>query len=82
MTSSLFVSRLAPAALDRYPRGVTVMSPIPFAPFSHLSMMVRLTGLLPDDVFVITTVDERVDFPVSGVTEQNSAFDTFAEEKL
>ena len=36
----------------------------------------------PNHVFVVTTVDQRVDFSVSSVTEQNSAFDTFAEEKL
>jgi hypothetical protein len=58
------------------------MSLIPFAPFADVSIIVRLTGLLPHDVFVVSPIDQRVDFTVSGVTEQNSAFDTFAEEKL
>ncbi len=42
----------------------------------------ELFRFVPDDVFVVTTVDQRVDFTVSGVTEQDSALDTFAEEKL
>ena len=42
----------------------------------------ELFRFAPDDVFVVTTVDQRVDFTVSSVTKQNSAFDTFAEEKL
>jgi hypothetical protein len=58
------------------------MSLIPFAPFADLSMTVRLTDLLPHDIFVVSPIDQRVDFIVSSVTEQDSAFDTFAEEKL
>jgi hypothetical protein len=58
------------------------MSLIPFAPFSDVSMIVRLTNLFPNDILVITTIDQGVDFTVSSVTEQNSAFDTFAEKKL
>jgi hypothetical protein len=43
---------------------------------------IELLRFAPDDVFVVSTVDQRVNFTGSGVTEQNSAFDTFAEEKL
>ena len=58
------------------------MSLIPFAPFADLNMIVRLMGLFPDDIFVVSSIDQRVDFTVGSVTEQNSAFDTFAEEKF
>jgi hypothetical protein len=37
---------------------------------------------VPHDVFIITAVDQRVDFTGAIVTEQNSALDAFAEEKL
>ena len=42
----------------------------------------KVAGLFPDHVFIVTTVDQRVDFTVGSLTEQNSAFDIFAEEKL
>jgi hypothetical protein len=58
------------------------MSLIPFAPFADLNMIVRLTGLFPDDIFVVSSIDQRVDFTCSGATKKNSAFDTFAEEKF
>src|SRR5438270_7063825 len=37
------------------------------------------SDLAPDDVFVISTVDKRVDFSVLIVTKQDSSFDTLAE---
>jgi hypothetical protein len=40
------------------------------------------SNLAPDNVFVISTVNKRVDFSVLIVTKQNSPLDTFAEEKL
>jgi len=42
----------------------------------------RLFRFAPDHVLVITTIDQSVDFAGGGVTKQNSAFDTFAEENL
>ena len=42
----------------------------------------ELFRFAPDDVFVVSTVDKRVDFSVLIVTKQNSPLDTFAEEKL
>jgi hypothetical protein len=40
------------------------------------------SNLAPDDVFVISTIDKRVDFAVLVVAKQDSAFNTFAKEKL
>jgi hypothetical protein len=48
----------------------------------HFYFLLHSRGLAPDDVFVVTTVDQRIDFTVGSVTEQNSAFDIFTEEKL
>jgi hypothetical protein len=45
-------------------------------------LLLTFCRLAPDDVFVVTTVDQRVDFAVGSVAEQDSAFDAFAEEKL
>src|SRR6266404_2074134 len=36
----------------------------------------------PDDVLVVTTVDQGVDFASGSVTKQNSALHAFAEEDL
>jgi hypothetical protein len=36
----------------------------------------------PDDVLVVTTIDQQVDFAGCSVTKENPAFDTFAEENL
>jgi hypothetical protein len=36
----------------------------------------------PDDVLVVTTIDQSVDFAGGSATKQNSAFDPFAEENL
>ena len=40
------------------------------------------SNLAPDNIFVVSTVDKRVDFSVLIVTKQDSPLDTFAEEKL
>ena len=40
------------------------------------------SNLAPDNVFVISPVNKRVDFSVLIVTKQDSPLDTFAEEKL
>ncbi len=42
----------------------------------------RLFRFAPDDVLVVTTIDQRIDFAAGSVTKQNSAFDTFAEKNL
>ena len=99
----------APAALDRYPRGVTghVAQPIrsietrslpalarcvprsftfyvadPSAPFADVSMIARLMGLFPHDIFIVSSVDQSVDFSGVPITKENSAFDPSAEEDL
>jgi hypothetical protein len=36
----------------------------------------------PDDVFVVSPVDEGVYFPFFVVMEEDPAFDAFAEEKI
>jgi hypothetical protein len=46
------------------------------------ALCVLVSNLAPDDVFVISPVNKRVDFSVLIVTKQNSPLDTFAEEKL
>ena len=46
------------------------------------ALCVLVSNLAPDNVFVISTVNKRVDFSVLIVTKQNSPLDTFAEEKL
>jgi len=40
----------------------------------------RFRFLAPNDVFIISTIDKRIDFPVFIVTKQDSAFDAFAKE--
>jgi hypothetical protein len=72
----------APAALDRYLAALPAMSLIPFAPFADLRNVVRLTGFLPHDVFIVSSVDQSVHLAVSTGTKQNPAFDTLAEENL
>ena len=42
----------------------------------------RLFRFAPDDVLVVTTIDQCVHFAGSSIMKQNSAFDTFAEENL
>ena len=42
----------------------------------------RLFRLVPDDVLVVTAVDQCVDLAGGSATKQNSAFDAFAEENL
>jgi hypothetical protein len=37
---------------------------------------------LPDDVFVIAPVDERIHVPGAVVVEENAAFDSFAEKEV
>jgi hypothetical protein len=46
------------------------------------ALCVLVGNLVPDNVFVISPVNKRVDFSVLIITKQNSALDTFAEEKL
>jgi hypothetical protein len=41
-----------------------------------------VSDFAPNNVFVVSTVDKRGDFPVLIVTKQDSAFDAFAKEKL
>jgi hypothetical protein len=52
----------------------------PLPPVAVYNLFV--SNVAPDDVFVISPIDKRVDFPVLVVTKQNSAFDTFAKENL
>src|SRR2546421_13083995 len=40
------------------------------------------SNLAPNNIFVISTIDKCVDFPVLVIAKQDSAFDTFAKEKL
>ena len=42
----------------------------------------QLFRLAPNDVLVVTTVDQGVHFAGGSTTKQNSAFDAFAEENL
>jgi len=46
------------------------------------ALCLLVSNLALDNVFVVSTVDKRVDFPVLVVTKQDSAFDAFAKEKL
>jgi hypothetical protein len=46
------------------------------------ALCVLVSNLAPDNVFVISTVNKRVDFSVLIVTKQDSPLNTFAEEKL
>ena len=42
----------------------------------------KLFRLAPDYVFVVSPVDEGVDLAVGVVTEEDPAFDTFAEKEI
>lgn len=45
--------------------------------------MERLIDLAPNDVFVISAIDERCDLiALRFVAEKDSAFDAFAEEEI
>jgi hypothetical protein len=46
------------------------------------ALWVLVSNLAPDNVFVISPVNKRVDFSVLIITKQDSPLDTFAEEKL
>ncbi len=37
---------------------------------------------MPDNVFVVSAVDESVDFAASVVTEEDSALDVFSEKEI
>jgi hypothetical protein len=52
----------------------------PLPPVAVYNLFV--SSLAPDDVFVISPIDKCVDFSVLIITKQDSAFDTFAKEKL
>src|SRR5712692_10603544 len=41
-----------------------------------------LLDLLPDHVFVISAINQRVDFAVAGITEQPAAFNALAEKDV
>src|SRR5438093_4951802 len=41
-----------------------------------------LLGFAPDDIFVVSAIDERIDFSVIGVAKQNAALYTFAEKDI
>src|SRR4030095_7461079 len=58
------------------------MSLFAFAPFADLNMLVRLTGLFPLDVFIVSPINQRVDLSAGIGSKQNPAFDTFAEKNL
>src|SRR2546423_3976811 len=59
------------------------IKPDPIATSHRLEALCLLvSSLAPDNVFVISSVNKRVDFSVLIVTKQNSSFDTFAKEKL
>ena len=59
------------------------IKPYPIATSHRLeALCVLVSNLAPDDVFVISTVNKRVDFSVLIVTKQDSPLNTFAEEKL
>ena len=51
------VSRLLPQRSTATLAALPAMSLIPIAPFADLRMIVRLTGFLPHDVFVVSSVD-------------------------
>ena len=51
-------------------------------PFQTSYSSFLLSNFPPDDVFIVSPIDQRIDFSVGSVAEQNSAFDAFAEEKL
>ncbi len=82
MTSSLFVFRQLPLRSTATLAALPAISLIPFAPFADLRTILRLTGFFPHDVFVVSSVDQRINFPGVTTTKQNSAFDAFAEKKF
>jgi hypothetical protein len=42
----------------------------------------KLFHFVPDNVFVVSAVDEGVDFAVVVVAEENPPFDTFAKKEI
>jgi hypothetical protein len=54
----------------------------PITTSHRLKALWVLVNLAPDNVFVISPVNKRVDFSVLIITKQDSPLDTFAEEKL
>jgi hypothetical protein len=73
------------------------MSLVPLAPFCLRQLCERkslrtsfekvppesdLLCFAPDDILVVTTIDQCVDFGGGSVTKENPTFDTFAEKNL
>jgi len=44
--------------------------------------MDKLFCFAPDDILVVTAINQRVDFSGGSITKEDSAFGTFAEENL